>query len=188
MKKLAILASGNASDLPAIQKQIESGILKWKVKIVCWLVNKEWIWAIDKFQSLNIPYFQVLTKWKERNEVYEKIDHLMKSQDVDLIICVWWMNIVPVVFVQKWNWKILNIHPSLLPKYPWAHAIEDALKAWEKKIGCTVHYIDEWVDTWEIIIQKELDVFDWESFEEIKKKVQLAEQEIYPKAILKVIS
>lgn len=188
MLNLAILSSGNSSDLPSIQKEIKSWILKWKVKISCWIVNKEWIWAIKKFQSLNVPYFQILTKWKDRNEVYQKIDHIIKSENIDLIICIWWMNIMPEFFVKNWEWKILNIHPSLLPKFPWANAIKDAIQAWEKIIGCTVHFIDKWVDTWEIILQKKVEIFSWENMEEIKKKIQNAEQKIYSKAILKVVN
>ena len=90
--------------------------------------------------------------------------------------------------VKNWEWKILNIHPSLLPKFPWANAIKDAIQAWEKIIGCTVHFIDKWVDTWEIILQKKVEIFSWENMEEIKKKIQNAEQKIYSKAILKVVN
>jgi len=188
MINLAIFASGNASDLPAIQEDIKHWDLKWKVKIACWVINKEWVWAVEKFQALNIPYFQILTKWKDRNDVYQKINHLISSENIDLIICIWWMNIMPSFFVEKWEWKIINVHPSLLPKYPWAYAIEDALKAWEKTIGCSIHFIDEWIDTWKIILQKKIEVLEWENISDIKKKMQVAEQDIYPKAILEVVS
>ena len=76
----------------------------------------------------------------------------------------------------------------MLPKFPWAHAIKDALEAWEKISWCTVHYIDEGVDTWEIIMKRELKVESWETIESLKSKIQILEQEIYPLAILEVIS
>lgn len=187
MKSLAIFASSNASDLPAIVEQIEKWILKWKCQIKLWVVNKEWIWAISKFENWKIPYHFFAINKTNKEKSYSEIHELLKQNWIDFIICVWWFNIIPESFVNNWNKKILNVHPSLLPKFPWAHAIDDTLKAWMKKTWCTVHFIDEWIDTWEIIIQKEVEILPNDNAESLKSKIQKAEQEIYPKAILEVI-
>lgn len=185
MKKLSIFSSSNASDLPSIIDKINFWFLKWKCEISLWIINKEWIWAIDKFNNNKIPYLFFNTKNKEI--AYEEIHNELIEYWIDFIICIWWMNIMPFSFVKKWNKKILNIHPSILPNFPWAHSIQDALKAWVLKTWCTVHFIDEWIDTWEIIMQKEIEIMPFDTFESLKLKIQKAEQEIYPISILKVI-
>lgn len=186
MKKLAIFASSNASDLPVIIQEINFGILRWKCIISCWVVNKEWVWAIEKFKSNNIEY--IVCETKNRELAYEKIHNLLIEHWIDFVICVWWMNIMPASFVNKWNKKIINVHPSLLPNFPWAQAISDAIQAWVKTTWCTVHFIDEWIDTWEIIMQKEVEISTLDSIETLKLKIQKAEQEIYPQVILKILN
>ena len=96
------------------------------------------------------------------------------------------MRILSKWFVNKWENKILNIHPSLLPKFPWAHAIQDALNSKEKETWATVHFIDEWVDTGKIISQKACKIEKNETLETLKVKIQKIEQEIYPKVIEKI--
>ena len=187
MKNIAIFASTKASDLPAIIKSIDSWILKWKCKVVAWVVNDKNSWAIEKLDGYEIPYFLATTMWPDRKAIYDTIDNYLWWMNIDLIVCVWWMHIMEKNFTRKWDRKILNVHPSLLPKYPWMHAIKDVLRKKEKLTWCTVHYVDEWIDTWDIIMQKEVEVSDDDGFKSLKQKIQLAEQEIYPKAILEVL-
>ena len=187
MKNIAILASSNASDFPAVFDACKDWILKWKAQIKCAIVNKDGIWAIDKFMWAWITCYLTPTKWEDRLEVYEKIDWILWHEEIDLVVCIWWMNIMPSEFVKEWEGRIINVHPAYLPSFPWWHALEDALKAWVKETWATVHYIDEWVDTWEIILQKKVQIEKGETIESLKTKVQKIEQEIYPEAIVKVV-
>lgn len=186
--RIAVFASTNASDFPAIFQSIKSWILKWKCEIRVAIVNNHNSWSISKFRDNNIACEIVETKGQKRGDVYMEINKILEYNNIDLIICIWWMNIINKIFVEKWSKRILNVHPSLLPDYPWMHAIEDVLNAWEKITWCSVHYIDEGVDTWEIIIKKEVEILKGDTFDSLKNRIQVAEQEIYPKAILKVLS
>ena len=187
MIKIAIFASSNASDLPAIIEQVDNWILSWKCELRLWIINKQCIWASDKFNKAWIPfkYFKIFNQ--DREYGYETISQYLSEHSIDLIVCIWWMNIMPKWFVSKWNKRILNVHPSLLPLYPWAHWIEDALKDWATQTWATVHFIDSWVDTWDIIAQKNVAISLWDNINSLKSKIQEAEQEIFPEAILKVV-
>ena len=185
--KVAIFASTNASDFWAIFDSINFWILKWKCIINLAIVNNKNAWAISKFKHSNIECHILDNKWKNKKEYYDQIHKILLKKSIDLIVCIWWMNIFEKTFVNKWNKKILNVHPSLLPTFPWLHALEKALKAWIKNTWCTIHYIDEWIDTGEIIMQKSVPIIKNDDINSLKIRVQSAEQEIYPKAILKVI-
>ena len=93
------------------------------------------------------------------------------------------MRILTPEFVRRWRWRILNIHPSLLPKYPGAHAIKDAFEAKEKETGVTIHFVDEDVDSGPIILQKRVPIRSNDSLESLEARVHAVEYELYPEAI-----
>ena len=97
------------------------------------------------------------------------------------------MKILSANLIKKFNGKIINIHPSLLPKYKGLNTHERAMKNNEKFCGCTVHYVNSKLDSGKIIIQKKIRIFKNDNIEKIKKKVLKQEHQIYPKAISKVI-
>ncbi len=180
----AVLASTNGTDLPSIFKNFNKWNILWK--IVCWIVNKENCWAKIKLESENIPNFYISHKDKNREIFDKEVSKILIKYNVDYIICVWYMRILSKWFVKKWENKILNIHPALLPKFTWAHAIQDVLNSNEKETWVTVHFIDEWVDTGKIIMQKSCKISENETFESLKEKIQKIEQEIYPEVIEKI--
>ncbi|MBU0458954.1 phosphoribosylglycinamide formyltransferase, partial [Patescibacteria group bacterium] len=86
-------------------------------------------------------------------------------------------------FVQKWEGKIINVHPALLPKYPGAHGIEEAMEAGEKETGMTIHIIYEGVDTGPILVQKSCSILPDDTVDTLKERVQALEKEWYPKTL-----
>lgn len=101
----------------------------------------------------------------------------------DILACLGWMWLFSESFVRRWRRRLLNVHPSLLPKHPGAHAHEDVLAAQEKTSGMTIHFIDEGMDTGEIVLQKECPVLPGDTAASLKARVQELEKEWYPKVL-----
>ena len=180
----AVLASTNGSDLPAIFEKFEDGSIQGQ--IMCGVVNNENCGAQEKLESKNIPTSFVSHKGKDREAFDKEVSQILENANTDYIICVGYMRILSPWFVQKWERKILNVHPALLPAFPGAHAIQDALEAGVNKTGCTVHFIDEGVDTGPILAQYEVDILESDTLDSVKAKIQKGEQIIYPQVIEKI--
>lgn len=180
----AVLASTNGSDLPGIFEKFKDGSIQGQ--IVCGVVNNLDCGAKIKMENFGIPVFFVDYKGKQREDFDKEVSEILKQHQVDYIICVGYMRVLSSWFVQKWPRKIINVHPSLLPAFPGAHAIQDALDADIKKTGATVHFIDEGVDTGPILMQKSVDITSKDTFETVKQKIQKIEQEIYPEVLEKI--
>lgn len=130
-------------------------------------------------------------KGKEREEydreLHTAIEELAniancKLQDV-IIACMGWMFILSTWFVKRWHKRILNVHPSLLPKYPGGHAEDDALNAGDSETGMSIHWIDEGLDTGKIIVQKKCSINPNDTIDTLKERIQELEMEWYPKVL-----
>jgi len=121
---------------------------------------------------------------QEQRESHEKniIDTLQKY-NIEAVILSGYMRILSPFFVRKWTGRLLNIHPSLLPKYPGAHAHRDALADGATVSGCTVHLVDEGVDTGQILAQKKLQIDILETEETLSERVKKLEHQLYPEVI-----
>ena len=116
--------------------------------------------------------------------IHENLIHdtLMKY-GIELVVLSGYMRILTPTFVGKWKGRLINIHPSLLPKYPGAHAHRDALADGANMTGCTVHLVDEGVDTGKIIAQEEVEILDGDTIEELQERVKKIEHQLYPKVL-----
>ena len=112
----------------------------------------------------------------------------LKINKINLICLAGFMIILSKNFIKKFNGKILNIHPSLLPKYKGLNTHERVIKNKEKFSGCTVHYVNSQLDAGKIIIQKKVKISKKEKPQSLKKKILKQEHQIYPKAISKVLT
>ncbi len=124
-----------------------------------------------------------------KNKLNEKkiLNYLMKN-DINLICLAGFMKILSKNFIKKFNGKILNIHPSLLPKYKGLNTHKRVIENNEKFSGCTVHFVNSKLDSGKIILQKKVKVFKNETIEKLAKKILKQEHFLYPKAIIKVIT
>ena len=116
-------------------------------------------------------------------EKQTKILTEINKRKLNLICLAGYMKILSKNFIKNYKGKIINIHPSLLPKYPGAHAHRDALDDGAKITGCTVHLVDEGVDTGEILAQSEVPIFDSDTIEILQERVKKAEHLLYPKVL-----
>ncbi|WP_423363753.1 phosphoribosylglycinamide formyltransferase [Mycoplasma sp. P36-A1] len=182
LKNVAVFASGNGSNFQAIADEAISNNLKINIKIL--VCDKKDAYAITRAKKLNIEV--LLVDYKEgKKEVEHKIITELSKLKIDLIILAGFLRILSKDFIIKYKNRIINIHPSALPKYKGLHAIEQALENKDKSLGVTVHYVDEELDNGPIILQE---IFSIENLDNqnIYKKVHQIEHQVYIKAIKKV--
>lgn len=184
MIRLGVLASTKATDLQAVIDAISSKKLNAVISVV--ISNKADAYALERAKNHNIKSVFIDTKGKDREQFDKEVANELDKNEVDLILLIGYMRFLSPWFVNKYKNKIMNIHPSLLPRYAGAmdkdvHA--EVLKNKEKTTGATLHFVDENVDAGPIIMQKQVRIEKNETVDSLKNKVQKAEQEIIIKAI-----
>lgn len=184
MLRLGVLASTRAADLQAIIDAISSKKLNAVISVI--VSNKADAYALERAKNHGIKAVFIDGKGKDRETYDKEISKVLDENKVDLILLIGYMRFLSPWFVKKYKNKIMNIHPSLLPKYAGGmdkdvHA--EVLKNKEKVTGATLHFVDESVDAGPIIMQKEVRIDENETVDSLKAKVQKAEQEIIVKAV-----
>ncbi len=170
--------------MQAVIDAIESKKLNAKIKVL--ISNKKNAYALERARKHNIDAVFIDSKGKEREEFDKEVAKELDKNNVGLILLIGYMRILSPWFVNKYKNRIMNIHPSLLPAFAGGmdkdvHA--EVLKAGVKVTGCTLHFVDESVDSGPIILQKKVNVAKNETVDSLKAKVQKAEQEIIIKAL-----
>jgi len=181
---IGVLASTKATDLQAVIDAIQAKQLNSKISVV--VSNKGDAYALERAKKHNIEAVFINSKDKEREDFDREVNDVLEKYDVDLILAIGYMRILSGWFVNKWKNKIMNIHPSLLPAFAGGMDKDvhtEVLKAGVKETGCTLHFVDESVDSGPIILQKKVNVEKNETIESLKAKVQKAEQEVIVKAL-----
>ena len=117
-----------------------------------------------------------------------EIQRELKNYKIELICLAGFMRVLSNSFVDSWTGKILNIHPSLLPKYKGLNTHQRVLKNNEKMTGCSVHFVNEKLDSGEIILQKKIKIFKKDNVKSLKNRVLKEEYKLYPKSIIKILS
>jgi phosphoribosylglycinamide formyltransferase-1 len=179
MIRLGILASTKGTDMQAIIDAIESGKLDAEISVV--ISNKKDAYALERAKKHNIKAIFLDPKGKEREEYDKEISRILEEENVDLILLIGYMKLISPWFVKKYENRVMNIHPSLLPAYAGGMDLnvhEEVLKRGCKITGASLIFIDEGADTGPIILQKAVYVDDNDTPETLKGKVQKAEQEI----------
>lgn len=184
MLKLGILASTRATDMQAVIDAITAKKLNAVISVV--ISNKKDAYALERAKNHKIKAVFIEQKGKTREEYDKDVAKVLDENKIDLILLIGYMRILSNWFVNKYKNKIMNIHPSLLPRYSGGMDLDvhaEIIKNKEKVTGATLHFVDESVDGGPIIMQKEVKIEENETPETLKAKVQNAEQEIIVKAI-----
>ena len=184
MIRLGVLGSTKGTDLQAILDAIQNDTLDAEVVVVVSNRNKSYI--LERARRHNIPDVFVSQKGKTRNEFDREITATLLQYDSDLILLIGFMRILSAEFCQKWQDRILNVHPSLLPKYAGGmdtNIHEEVLRNGDVKTGCTIHFVTEEVDAGPILIQKKCAVTRADTVESLKTKVQQLEGVAFIEAI-----
>ncbi len=129
-----------------------------------------------------------IIKFKDKEVAEKKILNELKKNKIELVCLAGFMKILSKNFVKNFNGRILNIHPSLLPKYKGLNTHQKALENKEKFAGCTVHFVNSKLDSGKIILQKKVKILKRDTPDSLAKKILVQEHKLYPKAILKIFS
>jgi phosphoribosylglycinamide formyltransferase-1 len=181
---LGILGSGKGSNCRAILESIKSGALAAEVRVVISDVFDAPILDIAREFSVPNAYLPP-GRFHTRLEPQAEADllRMLREAGVELVVLAGFMRILKSPMLEAFTRRIVNIHPSLLPRFPGLEAWKQALVAGEKMTGCTVHYVDEQIDHGDIIAQSEVPILPNDTPESLHARIQIAEHELYPTAI-----
>ena len=167
--RLGVMCSGNGSNFENIHHACP------KHDIVIMVYNKKKAKAKRRADRLDIPSCYS----KDEDEIIA----LFNAYEVDMIVMAGWMRIISKKFCDEFAGRIINLHPSLLPKYKGLHAVEQALKAGEDETGCTVHFANEYLDSGAIIKQQVVPILPDDNVESLTRAIQQAEHSLLPSVI-----
>ena len=179
MARLAVFTSGNGSNFQAIAERI----LKTKHTIPCMICDRKKAYSLERAKNLGITSYYVPYFERSKESAEEDIIKIIEKEKIDIIALAGYMRLLSPMFAEKYKNRIVNIHPSLLPKYPGTHAIEKSYASGDKELGITIHYVDSGMDTGPIIRQESFIRNINEPIEEIEKKIHNLEYTTYPKVI-----
>ena len=187
MNELLIFASGSGSNFRSIINHIKNGYLN--ARVLGLITNKPEIGAIDIAREYGIPFYVLSVKQFDSYDAYElAILNQCLKLNPRLIICAGYLRKIPPKLIHSFQNRILNIHPSLLPKfgghgYYGIHVHKSVLESNETYTGCTIHIVSEEYDKGPILAQKQIVVNKYESAEQLAKRVLKVEHQLYPKII-----
>ena len=184
MIKLGVIGSTKGTDLQAVLDAVGSGELNAEVSVV--LSNQKNAYILERAENHNVPAVFVSHKGKTREEFDAEMTGVLKEYGVDLVLLVGFMRILSAGFCREWQNKLLNVHPSLLPKYAGGmdtNVHEEVLKNGDTETGCTIHFVTDEVDGGPILVQKKCNVESDDTAETLKIKVQQLEGEAFIEVI-----
>tara|TARA_B100001250_G_scaffold410724_1_gene437751 strand:- start:40 stop:645 length:606 start_codon:yes stop_codon:yes gene_type:complete len=180
--RVAVLASGRGSNFQSIIDAASRNELpNCKIKLL--IVNKKEAYAIERAKKHNISYQIIESTNKNRQQYDLQLLDVLRKKNIDVVVLAGFMRILSETFIKEYKNKIINIHPSLLPLFPGAHAHRDVIKSGVKESGCTVHFVDEGVDTGPIIMQETVTVDKYDNEKTLAAKILPMEHQIFPEAL-----
>ena len=184
MIRLGVLGSTNGTDLQVIIESIKAKKLNAIVNVV--ISNKKNAYILKRGQNHGLPSIFINHKNKKRESFDSELTLTLKKYNVEFILLIGFMRILSSSFCKRWRHKIINVHPSLLPKYSGGMDMsihEQVIKNGDKESGCTIHFVTEKLDKGPILIQKKCKVNTNETPETLKVKVQELEGNAFVEAI-----
>jgi len=182
MINIGVLVSGRGTNLQAIIEAIEEGKIEGKIKIV--ISDNLDAYALKRAEQHNIETQYINHKeFKNREDYDKKIVETLENKEVELVVLAGYMRILSSYFIKAYKNKIINIHPALLPSFPGLRAQKQAVEYGVKISGCTVHFVDEGVDSGPIILQSAVEVSEDDTEESLAERILKEEHQIYSQAI-----
>ena len=180
--KVGVMASGRGSNFQAI---IDAGVRGEtpNVEIVHLIVNKKNAYAIERAKKHEIDFDIIESNTMSREIFDQKAIDLFREKNIEVVVLAGFMRILSPKFIEAYRNKILNIHPSLLPAFPGAHAHRDTINYGAKISGCTAHLVDDGIDSGPIIMQESVVLEKGETEDSLSAKILVHEHEILPKAL-----
>lgn len=181
-KKIGVVVSGRGSNLQSIIDHIAEGKLNVKIAVV--VSDHKEAFALERAAKAGIPTAVVERKGcKDKAEFEDRIDAALREAGAEAVVLAGFMRILTGHFISRWEHKIINIHPALLPSFKGLDAQGQAVDYGVKVAGCTVHFVDEGTDTGPIILQKVVPVLDDDTEETLASRILVEEHKALPEAI-----
>ncbi|MBO5992660.1 MAG: phosphoribosylglycinamide formyltransferase [Acidaminococcaceae bacterium] len=181
-KKIGVVVSGRGSNLQSIIDHIAEGKLSVEIAVV--VSDHKEAFALERAAKAGIPTAVVERKGcKDKTEFEDKIDAALREAGAEVVVLAGFMRILTGHFISRWEHKIINIHPALLPSFKGLDAQGQAVDYGVKVAGCTVHFVDEGTDTGPIILQKVVPVLDDDTEETLAARILKEEHKALPEAI-----
>jgi phosphoribosylglycinamide formyltransferase-1 len=179
--RLGILISGRGSNFEAIANAIARRKLDAEIAIV--ISNRATAGGLDIARQRGIPMRVIESRGMEREAYDRLVIEELRTHEVELVCLAGFMRLLSALFVQAFPNRVLNIHPSLLPAFPGLDAQRQALEYGVKISGCTVHIVDDFLDSGPILVQAAVPVLDTDTMETLSARILAQEHLIYPRAI-----
>jgi phosphoribosylglycinamide formyltransferase-1 len=182
MLKLGFLASGRGSNFQAIINAVESGSIKAVPEML--IVDNPTAYAIERAKKHGISHRFIDPKaFQTKDEYYREIADELKGREVGLVILAGFMRVVKKPLLDAFPMRIMNIHPALLPSFPGLHGQKQAFDYGVRISGCTVHFVDEGMDTGPIVIQAAVPVMPGDTEDSLSERILKYEHKIFPEAV-----
>ncbi|HQI80606.1 MAG TPA: phosphoribosylglycinamide formyltransferase [Deltaproteobacteria bacterium] len=182
MIRIGVLVSGSGSNLQSIMDACAAGEIDGTVVMV--ISNVEGVYALERAERGGIPSRVIShADYPDREAFDAELAKALLECRVDLVCLAGFMRVLTPSFLRTFPGRVMNIHPALLPSFPGLHVRQKAIDYGVRFSGCTVHFVDEGVDTGPIIIQAVVPVYPQDTEEELKERILRLEHRIYPKAI-----
>tara|TARA_A100001388_G_scaffold267790_1_gene242260 strand:- start:259 stop:840 length:582 start_codon:yes stop_codon:yes gene_type:complete len=182
--KTAVFISGNGSNLKSLIKFSRSNKSPISIKLI--ISNNSKAKGLSYGKIFKIK--KRVINFKNTKIFDDKLISILRKNQIEMICLAGFMKILSKYFIKEFNGKIINIHPSLLPKYKGLNTHKRALKDKEEYSGCTVHFVNSKLDSGKIILQKRVKISKNETEKSLTKKILIQEHKIYPKAISKIFN
>lgn len=180
--KLAVLASGRGSNFLALQDSIKEKRLNADICVL--ISDKKNAPALDRAREEGIEAYYINPAAYESRDDYEKeLVKKLQAEGIDIVVLAGYMRLVGRVFLEAFKYKVINIHPALLPSFTGLHAQKQAVDYGVKYSGCTVHFVDEGMDTGPIIMQSAVAVYSDDTEDSLADRILLEEHKIYALAL-----
>lgn len=182
MLTLGVLASGKGSNFQSIIDNINSGYLKARIAVL--ITDNPEAYAVERAKNHNIESLIIQpNEFPDKDSYYSHLANELKSRGVELVILAGFMRVVGRSLIKEFRNKTMNIHPALLPSFPGLHGQKQAVDYGVKISGCTVHFVDEGVDTGPVIIQDAVPVYEDDTEATLSERILKQEHKIFPQAI-----
>jgi len=185
MKKIGLLISGRGSNFEAIARNVQAGKIPAEIGVV--ISNKEDAVGLAIARQMGLNAVCIPSKGKEREAFEHELVACLRQHEVDLVCLAGFMRVLTAYFIREFKGRILNIHPAILPSFPGVEAQKQALDYGVKFAGCTVHFVDEGVDTGPVVAQAVVPVLDDDTPETLAARILKEEHRIYTEAVCLVV-
>lgn len=182
MKNIVVLISGNGSNLQALINACQQGRITGNICAV--FSNNAGAYGLQRAAAADIPTHTLDTKaWPDRTIFDATLAADIDQYQPSLVVLAGYMRILSPEFIQHYTGRLLNIHPSLLPKYPGLHTHRKAIANGDREHGASVHFVTEQLDSGPVILQAKVPIFGDDSEETVTQRVQALEHDIYPRVV-----